>query len=443
MNLTNCRLFMRKACWRKLSNILLFLVILLLAIGLLMSSAARADTVPQSVHSRYTSLANNFTKAPQETKFHRDIAAFYRQQLSKNITRQLLASNLHLQVLLQQQAYAEAYQVVAKLLPQKLALQQQLQFQQLASQLVLTKNNQNNEALTQSDWQLAIGHLQAWFKAVDLVKAQVVAKQLTSKDVKSLNIGSKQQATNAALLAQSYYQVAKVSAALPWAQRAYQAIPTNEAYLKLLLALHERLENHVQVNKLLAKAVVDFPQTAEYWPRWAYSFLRLEQPKKALSTLAIARNQGKLDKQGYRVLASLYVSQQQPRLSAQVLREALDKKLIIADETYYKSLTNAWLLARDRQQALVIYAQAEAAGIKLPKSKQRQAQLAYIEGEWSDAEQIYQVLLQGQDQDDWRFMLAMTQVQLQKNAQAKSNLEKLTSKKYRRYAKSWLAQING
>lgn len=472
MNLTNCKSFLRALSsrhllWQKVSNILLLLVILFLTVVLLKGNVARAENIPLAVHSRYISLANNFEKAPQELKFHRDIAAFYRQQLTKSTARQLLASNLHLQVLLQQKNYSEAYQVVSTLLPQKLVLQQLLQFQQLASQLVLSKNSQDKSALTKQDWLLAIGHLQAWFAAVEVGQAKakkLTVKGLTAKEITMLNIGSKQQAINAALLAQSYYQVTDLSAALPWAQRAYRAIPDNETYLKLLLALQGRLENYAQLNKLLAVAVIDFPLSKAYWPRWAYSFLRLDSPKKALSTLAIARNQDKLDKQGYHILASLYLSQQQPRLSAQVLLEGESKQVINADEKYYKSLTNAWLLARDRQQALDTYAQAEAVGIKLAKSQQRQAQLSYIEGNWSGAETIYNELLQAnknstverqnlneitassmnlEQQEKWRFMLAMTQVQQNKNNLAKANLEKLTTKKYQRYAKSWLAQING
>ena len=456
MSLINCRSCVRKIPWRKVSNFVLLLLIVILAIALLQGRAARAETIPQSVHSRYTSLANNFAKAPQETKFHRDIAAFYRLQLSKSVTRQLLASNLHLQVLLQQQAYAEAYQVVAKLLPQKLDLSQELQFQQLASQLVLSKNNHENATLGKQEWSLAIKHLHAWFNAVTAANAKIAEKTLTVAEINRFNISSKQQAINAALLAQAYYQIADTRAALPWAQKAYQTMPDNEAYLQLLLALYERLEMHPSVNQLLAVAVVDFPKSKHYWSRWAYSFLRLDLPNKALSTLAIARNQGKLDKQGYGILASLYLSQQQPRLSAQVLLEGRNRQLLSEDEQFYKNLTNAWLLARDRQQALMTYAQAEAAGIKLTKSQQRQAQLAYIEGDWSNAELIYTQLLQDivgaetvnddqskAQQESWRFMLAMTQVQQHKNNLAKANLEKLTSKKYRRYAKNWLAQISG
>jgi len=41
--------------------------------------------------------------------------------------------------------------------------------------------------------------------------------------------------------------------------------------------------------------------------------------------LAITRNQGLLSAQGYRVLASLYLQQQQPRLAAAVYLEGENK----------------------------------------------------------------------------------------------------------------------
>lgn len=417
----------------------------------------QAKQVPASVYSRYITLTTAFTKmSAQDDKqkkakaeankiLTKGIAEFYQQQLEHSTERQLLASNLHLQVLLGKQDYKESYQVVTRLLSLPLALEQQLTFQQLAAQLAASANKTPNT----KSWALVTQHLNAWFSLVD---------KLDDKQRETYKISKDQQASNAALLAQGYYLQDKLTAALAPSKRAYKLAPKKESYLQLLLALLQRLENTKQLNKHLQIAVVDFPQSKDYWERLAYSYLSLEQNKAALSTLAITRNQGLLTAQGYRVLASLYLQQQQPRLAADVYLEGAEKKLLLLDLAYFKGLSNAWLMARERSKALDVLAQAERAGIMLAKHEQQQAQLLYLEARWSEAELAYADLLQGTDllqdtdvktadektllkTDKWRFLLAVIQVEQGKKAQAKDNLLLLQTKQYQGYSKGWLGQL--
>jgi len=421
---------------------------------------AQAQQVPASVYSRYVTLSTAFakmsvqddkqskTKAESNDILIKDIAVFYQQQREHSTERQLLASNLYLQVLLSQedslQGYKQGYQVVSQLLKLPLALEQQLTFQQLAAELApsLTTPAGSNKALESKTWELVTQHLNTWFTLVD---------KLDDKQRESYKISNAQQASNAALLAQGYYLQDKLTAALAPSKRAYKLIPKNEPYLQLLLALLQRLELNKQLNKHLEIAVVDFPDSKDYWERLGYSYLSLEQNKAALSTLAITRNQGVLTAQGYRVLASLYLQQQQPRLAASVYLEGADKKLLTQDKAYFTGLSNAWLMARERSKALDVLAQATAAGIKLTKHEQQQAQLLYLEARWSEAELAYADLLEhgvkGKDQkallkmDKWRFLLALSQIEQGKKGQAKDNLLLLQTKQYQGYSKGWLAQL--
>ena len=275
--------------------------------------------------------------------------------------------------------------------------------------------------------------------------------KLDDKQRQIYKITKAQQASNAALLAQGYYLQDKLTAALAPSKRAYKLAPKKESYLQLLLALLQRLEHAKQLNKHLQIAVIDFPESKDYWERLAYSYLSLEQNKAALSTLAITRNQGLLTAQGYRVLASLYLQQQQPRLAADVYIEGAENKLLSLDLAYYKGLSNAWLMARERSEALDVLAQAERAGIKLAKHEQQQAQLFYLEARWAEAELAYIALLDSdvasKDQktllmtDKWRFLLAVSQIEQGKKAQAKANLLLLQSPQYQGYSKGWLAQL--
>ncbi|KXO07414.1 TPR domain protein, putative component of TonB system [Moritella sp. JT01] len=455
MNLTK----VKQHCSALLSVTSLCLGFLLLSI-LLSITSANAKQVPASVYSRYITLTTAFakmsaqdekqTKAKVESNkiLTNDIADFYQQQRDHSTERQLLASNLQLQVLLMPQnslqGYEQAYQVVTQLLSLSLELEQQLIFQQLAAQLAasLTTETVATKGQESKSWNLVAKHLNAWFTLVD---------KLDEKQHEKYKITIAKQASNAALLAQAYYLQDKLTAALTPSKRAYQLVPKNESYLQLLLALLQRLEQDKQLNKHLEIAVVDFPKSKDYWERLAYSYLTLEQNKSALSTLAITRNQGLLTAQGYRVLASLYLQQQQPRLAAAVYLEGAEKKLLQQDSAYFKGLSNAWLMARERSMALIVLAQAADAGIKLAKHDQQQAQLLYLEARWSEAELAYAALLdhgvKGEDQktllmtDKWRFLLAVSQIEQGKKAQAKDNLLLLQTKQYQGYSKGWLAQL--
>lgn len=428
------------------------LSLFLLLSVLLSLPSAQAQQVPAAVYSRYVTLTTAFAKMSAQDELQatakaesnqllvKDIAHFYQQQREQSVERQLLASNLQLQVLLSQQAYQQGYQVVEQLLSLSLALEQQLTFQQLAAQLAAS-GNKTPDTNTKS-WALVTQHLNAWFLLVD---------KLDDKQRQIYKITKAQQASNAALLAQGYYLQDKLTAALAPSKRAYKLAPKKESYLQLLLALLQRLEHAKQLNKHLQIAVIDFPESKDYWERLAYSYLSLEQNKAALSTLTITRNQGLLTAQGYRVLASLYLQQQQPRLAADVYIEGAENKLLSLDLAYYKGLSNAWLMARERSEALDVLAQAERAGIKLAKHEQQQAQLFYLEARWAEAELAYIALLDSdvasKDQktllmtDKWRFLLAVSQIEQGKKAQAKANLLLLQSPQYQGYSKGWLAQL--
>jgi len=439
------------------SSLLSGLLVLILLLSTLLSlPSAQAQQVPAAVYSRYVTLTTAFAKlSVQDDKQAKakaeanlillnNIADFYQQQREHSTERQLLASNLYLQVLLSQQGYEQGYQVVTQLLSLPLELEPQLTFQQLAAQLAasLTPPSGANKTPNIKSWALVTQHLNAWFKLVD---------KLDAKQRETYKITNDQQASNAALLAQAYYLQDKLTAALAPSKRAYQLVPKNESYLQLLLALLQRLELNKQLNKHLEIAVIDFPKSKDYWERLAYSYLTLEQNKSALSTLAITRNQSLLTAQGYRVLASLYLQQQQPRLAAAVYLEGAEKKLLLLDQAYFKGLSNAWLMARERSKALTVLAQATDAGIKLAKHDQQQAQLLYLEARWSEAESAYIALLEqsvgDKDKktllmtDKWRFLLAVSQIEQDKKAQAKDNLLLLQTKQYQGYSKGWLAQL--
>ena len=430
---------------------------LLLYVSLIIIPRVSEAQVPSSIYNRYQTLVTSYAQVTEKKdelineeskqKLVENIKLFYQQQLTHSIERQLLASNLYLQVLLSQENYQQSYQVVESLLSQTLNQQQQLTFQQLAAQLAAQFKDNNDKNTT--SWPLVEKHFTTWFS---------ILNKIDKKQRVSYKITKKQEASNAALLAQAFYLQNKLADALPPAKQAYALFSKEEPYLKLLLALLQKLEKHKELNQHLKVAVIDFPKSEDYWHRLAYSYLSLDKNDLALSTLAITRNQGLLNTQGYKILASLYLQLQQPRLAADVYQEGAEKKQLEKDESYYEGLVNAWLMARERGKALIQLALAKKAGYQSNKQEQQQAQLFYLEGQWVEAESAYDLLLKKQVQstthltskqqdknkrtiDKWRFLLAMSQIEQNKKAQAKVNLLVLQTKQYQGYAKDWLAQL--
>ena len=430
----------------------LFVLWLTMLSALLLPVVGHTQQVPTSVYNRYVVLATKFAKLTEQTKqtaggklLFSAIDEFYQQQHGTTLARQLLASNLQLQVLLMQHNHQQGYQVVNELLSLPLTPEQQLTFQQLAAQLAAqsTAAEKINQPAIIASWARVSQHLNAWFVLVDA---------LDERQRLRYRISLEQQAANAALLAQAYYLQEQLESALAPAIRAYKLIPVNEPYLQLVLALLQRLERHQQLNHYLQLAVVDFPQQPDYWLRLAYSYMALGQQERALSTLAITRNQGLLNGQGYQLLAALYLQQQQPRLAAVVYQEGAEKQLLIQDERYFSGLSHAWLMARERGKALAVLAQATEAGITLAGQDQLRAQLLYVQARWAEAELAYGVLLQALptdindeeallQRDKWRYFLALSQIEQDKTAQAKAQLLQLQSPQYQRYSKAWLARL--
>lgn len=395
--------------------------------GAVRAAQLPAGVPPQVLH-HYSRLANSLQGAEKEhigvtEALYGDIRAFYQQQRVRSTTRRLLGGSLYLQALLAKPDHLTAYTVVKELLLLQLDTEQRLNFQLVAGQLAASNEN----------WSAAAVHLQGWLSAV---------AELAPDKQKKYHITLSQQAQTYYLLSQVYYQQSNFQKALAPAHRAYQLAPKNESNLRLLLAVLEQLEDKPAAHRLLAVAVVDFPDGKDYWERLAYSYLQREEPKQALATLAIARHKLLLSQQGWKVLASLYLSQQQPRAAAAVYVEAVDKGILIRDRAFFQGLVNAWVMARERGKALAVYQQAAEEGIVLTHGSRNRAQLYYLEGRWAEAEAAYRSLAETDSAEDkWRFMLGICQVEQGKDRSARETFGLIKGEKYRGYAKPWLAQL--
>ncbi len=413
-----------------LSRVFGIALLLLVAVGAGGVRAAQipAGVPPQVIH-HYSRLSKALEGAVAESgtgvteTLHSDIKAFYQQQQARSSSRRLLAGSLFLQVLLAKPDHLKAYTVVKELLSLQLDMKQRLNFQLVAGQLAASNEN----------WSAAAVHLQRWLSDV---------AELAPDKQKKYHITPSQQAQTNYLLSQVYYQQSDHKKALAPARRAYLSVPKNESYLRLLLAVLEQLEDKPAVHRLLTVAVVDFPDGKDYWERLGYSYLQREQQEQALATLAIARGKLLLSQPGWKVLASLYLSQLQPRAAAAVYIDGATNGMLIKDQQYYQGLTNAWVMAREREKALMAYQEAADKGIALSNGPRNRAQLYYLEGRWAEAEAAYLALAEADSAEDkWRFMQGICQVEQGKDRSARETFSLIKEEKYRAYARPWLAQL--
>lgn len=413
-----------------LSRVFSIALLLLVTVGAGGVQAAQIPAgVPPAVVHRYSRLSNALQdlatkpKAAVAKKLHADIQAFYQQQRTRSSGRRLLAGSLYLQALLAMPDHATAYTLVTELLSLRLETEQRLNFQLVAGQLSASNEN----------WSAAADHLEAWLTAVSA---------LAPEDREKYHITLSQQARNYHLLSQVYYQQSDFKKALTPARLAYQTALKNESYLRQLLSVLEQLEDKPAVHRLLTVAVVDFPDGKDYWERLGYSYLQREQPEPALATLAIARRKLLLNQQGWRVLASLYLSQLQPRAAAGVYIDGVANGMLIKDQQYYQGLVNAWVMAREREKALSVYQEAAVTGIEINNGARNRAQLFYLEGRWAEAEAAYRMLADAdRTEDKWRFMQGICQVEQGKDRIARATFAQIKGEKYRAYAGPWLAQL--
>ena len=158
-----------------------------------------------------------------------------------------------------------------------------------------------------------------------------------------------------------------------------------ESWLQLKLALHYELKQMPKCAETLLRLIAIAPAKPDYWKQLSGILFDLKQDKDSLAVLALAGNQGFL-KTGseYKNLASIYLLLEIPYKAGTLLQEAIDKKLLPADEKNLDLLSAAWINARDN-------ARAEAALKKLAAVADKgdyymRLGYVYVESErWKDA----------------------------------------------------------
>jgi tetratricopeptide (TPR) repeat protein len=181
------------------------------------------------------------------------------------------------------------------------------------------------------DWKQGIAALKEWFKATPTPSASAYY-----------------------LLAVAYYQMEDLNAAFEPAKKAIELSENPQAsWIELLYALYMMKENYTAALPLKERLTGMQPQKKDHWLHLASLYQQREEYPKALAAIQIAYNAGYFKEPAeYERLSGMLRFNEIPYRGARVLQQAMEEKKVEADSKIYEKLADAWIQARDYDQAI-------------------------------------------------------------------------------------------
>ena len=160
-------------------------------------------------------------------------------------------------------------------------------------------------------------------------------------------------------LAIAYTQQEKIDEAIPPAKKAVElAERPKESWTRLLLNLYFQKQNYTGMLPLLEELVRLFPSKS-YWQQLAAVYAELDDEKTSMAIQQLAHMQGYVDTdKGKRRLARMYLYHDMPYWAARLIKEGLENESIEEDADSFELLANAWITAREFDNAVEPLARA-------------------------------------------------------------------------------------
>lgn len=227
------------------------------------------------------------------------------------------------------------------------------------------------------------------------------------------------------LLAQSYYQMQQYQEAIAPLQQGI-AIATQrgttiqESWLGLQRAVYHAAGDHAALLKVLEILVTRFPKK-EYWMHLAATFGDMGEENQRLAAYEVAWEQGYLQSNAEILLLShLLLQADVPYRAGTILEQGLASGAVQASAENYRLLSQAWILARENQKAVV----ALQLAAKHSADGELDARLAMSYAglrEWEGAVQAARAALEKgvEDADQVRILLGTALFELERLEEAK------------------------
>lgn len=187
------------------------------------------------------------------------------------------------------------------------------------------------------------------------------------------------------LLGQAYFQMKEYKKARQPIEKAVadasaKGEPIKENWLLLLRSIYYQDGDFPRLLGALKQLAGMYPKR-EYWLQLSAVYGELDEPKKQLATMLAAYDQGYFERgQDYVGLAQLLMGSEVPFKAAQVLQEGLDNKLVEVNALHLRMLADAYVIAKDYEQAAGVLARA----VKVVNDGETELRLAQVHMERSD-----------------------------------------------------------
>ena len=187
-------------------------------------------------------------------------------------------------------------------------------------------------------------------------------------------------------LAQAYAQSGQCRQAVPEAKRAVETtVDVPVEWYQLLVSCLYQEHDYAGAAEQIEALLSHYPEQTQFWSQLGQAYAQSGDASKALAVYALMYRQGLIRQtQDYLSLASLYLQNNLPYQSAQVLVEGLQSGAVPASEANYTLLASAWQDAGDVDRAVAALGDAE----KQSKSGDplvEQAQIYTQRHEWFSA----------------------------------------------------------
>lgn len=256
------------------------------------------------------------------------------------------------------------------------------------------------------------------------------------------------------LQAVAYSQLGRYREAIQAIDRAIAlSDKPKEQWYQLKVAMHFELKEYAQAARVLELLIERDPTRKNYWIQLASSYLAQEgseQQKKqnearALAIMALAHRMGLLDRESEWVqLYQLYAANDIPYKAAQILEEAIGKRIVEPNRKRWEDLANSWTAARELNKALEAYGRAAALASDGKLDLQRGFILVDLE-RWAEAEEALAAAVRkgGIDRPcNAHLLLGMAQFEQGKVAAAqRSFTEAAGDERCRSAASQWLRHL--
>ncbi len=158
-------------------------------------------------------------------------------------------------------------------------------------------------------------------------------------------------------MANIYAQNERYAESAPYAEKAVSlAEKPKESWYQLLTANYFELERYPEAADALKRMVQRWPDNSAYWEQLASVYVVMENEQRALAVLKLAFDSGVLEKEStIRSMIQLAVMEGIPEHGGRLLQSALAEGLVPEEESYLEMLAQAWMNAREYEEAIVAY----------------------------------------------------------------------------------------